>query len=62
MWADRIDAKRLEDISIEIQSLHRSMKNAIEIVFATSPLLALSTRGWAGKFFDSNYLLKVSNV
>ena len=48
------------DISTVIQLLHKSMKNVIEIVFAISPLLALSTHSWAAKACNSTYLLRVS--
>jgi hypothetical protein len=34
----------------------------MEIVFAISPLLALSTHGWDSKSVNSTYLLKVSNI
>jgi hypothetical protein len=57
-----MDEQQLEDVSNEIQVLHRSIKNAIEIVFAISPLLALSTHGWASKSFNSVYLVRVSSV
>lgn len=53
---------QLEQISYEIQALHKSMKNIIEIVFATSPLLALSTRGWSWRTVNSTYLLRVSCI
>ena len=43
IWSDRIDVEQLEDITNEIASLHKSMKNLMEIVFTFSPLLALST-------------------
>jgi hypothetical protein len=57
-----MDAGHLEEISQEIQTLHKSMKNVIEIVFAISPLMALSTRGWASKNYHSTFLLRVSDV
>jgi hypothetical protein len=57
-----MDPDQFEEISNEIQLLHKSMKNVIEIVFATSPLLALSTHGWASKSCNSVYLLRVSGV
>ena len=56
-----MDQEQFEEISNEIQILHKSMKNVMEIVFATSPLLALSTHGWASKSYGSIYLLRVSN-
>ena len=56
---DKMDTQQLEDISNEIQSLHKPMKNIIEIVFAASPLLALSTHGWASQTLHSTYLLRV---
>jgi len=57
-----MDPQQLEDVSNEIQALHRSIKNVIEIVFAISPLLALSTQGWASKSLNSVYLLRVGRV
>jgi hypothetical protein len=57
-----MDSTQLEQISNEIQALHKSMKNIIEIVFATSPLLALSTHGWAWSSVNSTYLLRVSFI
>lgn len=59
IWLNRMDEQKFQDVSSQIQTLHRSMKNVIEIVSATSPLLALSTHGWALKSFHSNYLLRV---
>jgi len=62
IWFKKVELPELEDLCNEIEILHKSMKNAIEIVFATSPLLALSTRGWATKkHFHSTYLLRVSD-
>ena len=55
-----MDPQQFEDVSHEMQALHRSIKNVIEIVFAISPLLALSTRGWASTSINSIYLLRVS--
>jgi hypothetical protein len=57
-----MDPVQFEELTMEIQSLHKGMKNVIDIVFATSPLLALSTHGWASKSCHSTYLLRVSNV
>jgi hypothetical protein len=53
-----LEPQQFEDISDEVQALHKSMKNIIEIVFATSPLLALSTHGWTWKS-HSTYLLRI---
>ena len=55
-----MDLKQLEDFSNKIQALHRSIKNVIEMVFAVSPLIVLSTQGWALKSLNSVYLLRVS--
>jgi len=55
-----MDPQQFEDVANEIQSLHRSIKNVTEISFAISPLLALSTRGWASKSLNSVYLVRVS--
>ena len=57
-----MDPVQFEELTMEIQSLHKGMKNVIDIVFATSPLLALSTHGWASKSCHSTYLFRVSNV
>ena len=57
-----MDMQQFEEISNEMQILHKSIKNMMEVVFATSPLLALSTHGWASKSYHSTYLLRVSNV
>jgi hypothetical protein len=57
-----MEPQQLEDISNEIEALHKSIKNAIEIVFAISPLLALSTQGWASKSYNRVYLLRVSST
>jgi len=62
IWSDRMGPQQFEEISNEIQLLHKPMKNMIEIVFATSPLLALSTRGWSSSHYHSTYLLRVSDV
>lgn len=62
IWVDLLDSQEFETICDEAQLLHRSMKNIMEIVFAISPLLALSTHGWDSKSVNSTYLLKVSNI
>jgi len=62
IWLDRMGQQQFEEISNEMQNLHKSMKNLMEIVFATSPLLALSTHGWSGRFIKSTFLLRVSDV
>jgi hypothetical protein len=59
---DRLDFQQLEDISEELQLFHKSMKNMMEIVFAISPLLALSTHGWYSKSTNSVYLLRVRDA
>src|ERR1700678_1296395 len=58
-----MDAQQFDDISEELQLLHKSMKNILDIVFATSPLLALSTHGWNSRWtsIHSTYLLRVSD-
>jgi hypothetical protein len=55
-----MDPQQLEDVSNEIQALHRSIKNVMEIVFSISPLLALSTLGWSWRSINSIYLVRVS--
>jgi len=57
-----MDKQQFEDVSNEIQALHRSIKNVIETVFAISPLLALSTRGWASMAVNSVYIIRVSRI
>lgn len=61
IWLDRMDSPQFEEISDQLKLLHKSMKNVMEIVFAMSPLLALSTHGWDAKSLHSTYLLRVSN-
>jgi hypothetical protein len=56
-----MDAEQFQEVFDEIQILQKSMKNMIEIVFASSPLLALSTHGWASRSYHSTYLLRVSD-
>jgi hypothetical protein len=62
IWLDQMDPDQFEDLSNAMQILHKPMKNVIEIVFASSPLLALSTHGWASQMYHSTYLLRVSDV
>lgn len=57
-----MEPQQIEDVSDDMETLHKSMKNIIEIVFATSPILALSTHGWAAQRYHSTYLLRVSNI
>ena len=59
IWSDHMEKEQFEDVSKEIQILHKSMKNIIEMVSATSPLLVLSTHGWASTACNSNFLLRV---
>jgi hypothetical protein len=56
-----MDVQEFNKIFKEIQVLQKSMKNMMEIVFASSPLLALSTHGWASRSYHSMYLLRVSD-
>jgi len=57
-----MNPQQLDEISNEMQMLHKSMKNIFEMVFATSPLLALSTIGWGSRSIQGTYLLRVSDV
>lgn len=57
-----MDSEQLEDLSNDVESLHKSMKNLIEIIFATSPLLALSTHGWNLHSYHGMYLLRVGDL
>ena len=58
-----MEQSQFEELSKEIQALHKPMKNIIQLVFATSPLLVLSTHGWGvWKSTPGNYLLRVSSV
>ena len=59
--SDRLHHEEFEDICNEMKIMHKQMKNAMEMVFAISPLLALQTRGWGGKYCKSTYLLRVSD-
>jgi len=56
-----MDAQQFDDISAELQILHRAMKNIMEMVFAVSPLFVLSTRGWDSRSIHSTFLLRVSD-
>ena len=53
--------QELEDLFNDLETMHKSIKNAMEMIFATSPLLALQTRGWAWRSHHSTYLLRVSD-
>jgi hypothetical protein len=55
-----LDEAQFEEISLEMQIIHKSMKNMLEYIFATSPLLALSTTGWS-RYISGAYLLRVSH-
>jgi hypothetical protein len=57
-----MDSQVLVELAGEIKDLHKSMKNLIEIVFAVSPLMILSTYGWAWRSTNSSYLLRVSDL
>ena len=57
-----MDPRQLELLSNEIQALHKAMKNIIQIVFAISPLLAISSHGWSNRSTNGVYLLRVSHV
>ena len=59
---DQMEPQQFEDISHKLQLIHKSMKNVMEIVFAISPLLALSTHVWDMKSIHSTYLLRVSDA
>jgi hypothetical protein len=56
-----MDPQQFEDIADELLLLQKSMRNIMDIVVATSPLLALSTHGWYPKsiLIHSTYLLRV---
>src|ERR1700722_17585712 len=57
-----MDPQQFEEISLEMLTLHKSMKNIFGMSFAISPLLALSTSGWYYKTIQGTYLLRVSIV
>jgi hypothetical protein len=59
LWRNRLDESEFEEILSEMDTLHKSIKNIMEFVFATSPLLALSTSGWT-RAIQGTYLLRVS--
>jgi hypothetical protein len=54
-------SQEFEDISNEMEITYKSMKNAMEIIFATTPLLALHTGGWGSRSHHSTHLLRVSD-
>jgi len=55
-----MDTSQLDEIATEIEALHKLMKNLIEIAFALSPLMLLSTQGWSWRNIHRVYLLRVS--
>jgi hypothetical protein len=57
-----MDSQLLVELTEEIKELHKSMKNIFEIAFAVSPLMTLSTFGWAWRSTNSSYLLRVSDL
>jgi len=58
IWSDQMTSQEFEDISNEMEITHKSMKNAMEIIFATTPLLALNTGGWGSRRHHSTHLLR----
>jgi hypothetical protein len=56
-----MEKEESEVIIKEIIFLHRSMKNAMEVVFGISPLFALSTHGWSRSYHGTS-LLRVSEI
>jgi hypothetical protein len=62
MWSDQMEPQQLEGIINALLPLHKSIQNIINIVFATSPLLALATHGWAAHNYHCTYLYRVSNI
>jgi hypothetical protein len=62
MWTNQLDEDQFADLLLDIPpTLHKLMKNMLEFVFATSPILILSTSGWL-KSIQGSYLLRVSIV
>jgi hypothetical protein len=61
IWSNRLEDEQLQEISQQMQLLHSSIKNIMEYVFATSPLLALSTNGWKRRISGA-HLLTVSHL
>ena len=62
LWSNRLDEDQFADLLLEIPStMHKLMKNMLEFVFATSPLLILSTSGWL-RCIQGAYLLRVRIV
>ena len=55
-----MEQDQLDEISNGIETLRKSMKNLMEISFAISPLMILSSHGWMSPSCHSVYLLKVS--
>jgi hypothetical protein len=58
---NRLDREQFEEVSSEMQAIHKSMKNMMEYVFSASPLLALSTTGWTRSIAGS-HLLRVCDL
>jgi hypothetical protein len=54
--------EEFDDICHEMVSMHKAMKNAMEMIFATSPLLALQTGGWHRRTHHGTHLLRVSDL
>jgi hypothetical protein len=61
IWSDRMTSQEFQDISDEMEVTHKAMKNAMEITFAASPLLALHTGGLGSRSQHSTNLLRVSD-
>ena len=57
-----MDSQHLQDLSDGIEDMYKSMRHIIEIVFAISPLLVLSTYGWGWRSVSGAYLLRVSEL
>ena len=62
IWSNRLDSQQLKDIIGDVKMMHKSMKRMIDIVFAVSPILVLSTHEWASRSIHGTYLFRVRNV
>jgi hypothetical protein len=62
IWKGQMDSEQLEKIFGDVQAMHKSMKNIMEIAFAISPILVLSPTGWSYKSTSGLYLLRVSFI
>jgi hypothetical protein len=56
-----MDKQQLDELLHDMASLHKPIKNLVEMSFAISPLLIIATHGWGSQSIHSWYLFRVSN-